>query len=220
MINGKALNFAIQEAETKQCKYVMATDPDADRFICAEKDGEQVNETHFIDVQWHVFKGDEIGALFGYYMCKTHPDVKGCLVNSVVSSQLLVKIAQVFHMHCEQTLTGFKWMGNKQHQLEQEGYQPLLTYEEAIGYAIGGILRDKDGVSATAKMCEIIAGLHQSNKTLLSLLKEMQVYDLLDKVVMPHVDISLHAIVMSSLTTRFILIVFLKHYVITGIICI
>lgn len=50
MINGKALNLAIQEAETKQCKYVMATDPDADRFICAEKDGEQVNETHFIDV--------------------------------------------------------------------------------------------------------------------------------------------------------------------------
>lgn len=106
-------------------------------------------------------------------MCKTHPHVKGCLVNSVVSSQLLVKIAQVFNMHCEQTLTGFKWMGNKQHQLEQEGYQPLLTYEEAIGYAIGGILRDKDGVSATAKMCEIIAELHQSNQTLLSLLKEM-----------------------------------------------
>ena len=64
-------------------------------------------------------------------------------------------------------------MGNKQSELEKEGYQPLLTYEEAIGYAVGGVLRDKDGVSAAAKMCEIIADLSKKNQSLHSYLEEM-----------------------------------------------
>lgn len=64
-------------------------------------------------------------------------------------------------------------MGNKQSELQAKGYQPLLTYEEAIGYAVGGVLCDKDGVSATAKMCEIITELHQSNRTLFSFLQDM-----------------------------------------------
>ena len=106
-------------------------------------------------------------------MCETYPEKKGCLINSVVSSRLLVKIAEKFNMRCEQTLTGFKWMGNKQMELEEEGYSPLLTYEEAIGYAVGGIVRDKDGVSAAAKMCEIISSLHQQHRTLYSYLQDM-----------------------------------------------
>ena len=98
---------------------------------------------------------------------------KKCMVNSVVSSRLLLKIGSLFNVHCEQTLTGFKWMGNKQAELEEEGYEPMVTYEEAIGYAVGGAMRDKDGVSATAKMCEIIAELHRNGRTLYSLLQEM-----------------------------------------------
>lgn len=50
MMNDKALNLAIQEADAKQCKYVMATDPDADRFICAEKDGEQVDDLFIVNL--------------------------------------------------------------------------------------------------------------------------------------------------------------------------
>ena len=57
-------------------------------------------------------------------------------------------------------------MGNKQNELEKEGFKPLVTYEEAIGYAVGGVLRDKDGVSAAAKMCEIITTLSNENQSL------------------------------------------------------
>lgn len=106
-------------------------------------------------------------------MCQQKQSCKGCLINSVVSSQLLVTLAQVYNMHSEQTLTGFKWMGNKQRELEADGYEPLLTYEEAIGYAVGGVLCDKDGVSATAKMCEIIAELNSQNRSLQSYLEDM-----------------------------------------------
>lgn len=154
-------------------------------------------------------------------MCETYPEKKGCLINSVVSSRLLVKIAEKFNMRCEQTLTGFKWMGNKQMELEEEGYSPLLTYEEAIGYAVGGILRDKDGVSAAAKMCEIISSLHQQHRTLYSYLQDMYVvfYTSEGLVILP-VGILLPVIVMFFLLIKHILIKSLLLYVIMVIICI
>ena len=94
-------------------------------------------------------------------------------MNSVVSSRLLMKIGHMFVVACDQTLTGFKWMGNRQAEFEKEGYSPLVTYEEAIGYAVGGVLRDKDGVSALAKMCEIVSELTSQGSSLLGYLEEM-----------------------------------------------
>lgn len=106
-------------------------------------------------------------------MCSHSKGEKRCLINSVVSSRLLLKIGEHFGVLCDQTLTGFKWMGNRQAELEQKGYSPMVTYEEAIGYAVGGVLRDKDGVSATAKMCEIISELVSSGRGLVDYLSEM-----------------------------------------------
>ena len=120
-----------------------------------------------------MFKGDEIGAIFGHYMCSHSDGSKRCMVNSVVSSRLLMKIGHKFGVACDQTLTGFKWMGNRQAEFEKEGYSPLVTYEEAIGYAVGGVLRDKDGVSALAKMCEIVSELTSQGSSLLGYLEEM-----------------------------------------------
>lgn len=108
-------------------------------------------------------------------MCTHTSHPKRCLINSVVSSHLLLSIARHFQVYCDQTLTGFKWMGNRQATLEGEGYQPLLTYEEAIGYAVGGVLRDKDGVSALAKMCEIVCELENEGRSLIDYLQEMYV---------------------------------------------
>ncbi|KNB45321.1 hypothetical protein JH06_1030 [Blastocystis sp. subtype 4] len=158
-----ALDLAMKMADKEGIEYVMATDPDADRFICCQKTSNG----------WHVFKGDEIGAIFGYYMCSHSEGEKRCLINSVVSSRLLLKIGEHFGVRCDQTLTGFKWMGNRQAELEENGYVPMVTYEEAIGYAVGGVLRDKDGVSATAKMCEIISDLVASGSGLVEYLAEI-----------------------------------------------
>ena len=106
-------------------------------------------------------------------MCSHTSHPKRCLINSVVSSRLLLQIAHHFNVLCDQTLTGFKWMGNRQADLEKEGYQPMVTYEEAIGYAVGGVLRDKDGVSAMAKMCEIVSELTKEGRGLVEYLQEM-----------------------------------------------
>jgi phosphomannomutase len=66
----------------------------------------------------------------------------------------------------EETLTGFKWMGNRSAALRSEGYDVVFAYEEAIGYCVGDLVLDKDGVCAAAVMGEIVGFLRESETTL------------------------------------------------------
>ena len=59
----------------------------------------------------------------------------------------------------EETLTGFKWIANRAMQLEREGYEVVFGYEEALGYSVGGVVRDKDGISAALLAAEVAAVL-------------------------------------------------------------
>uniref|UniRef100_A0AAZ3P8F9 Phosphoglucomutase 2 n=1 Tax=Oncorhynchus tshawytscha TaxID=74940 RepID=A0AAZ3P8F9_ONCTS len=122
---------------------------------------------------WRVFSGNELGALLGWwvYQCwkQTNPDqstVKSVyMLASTVSSKILRAIALKEGFHFEETLTGFKWMGNRARELlDQNKIHTLHTYythtstvhythadfEEAIGYMCGSAVLDKDGVSAAA----------------------------------------------------------------------
>ena len=87
-------------------------------------------------------------------------DLSKCaLVASTVSSKLIKGIAQKYGLRCEETLTGFKWIGNKVLDLEKAGYNVLFSYEEAIGFCVGDIVRDKDGVTAASCLAELYAQL-------------------------------------------------------------
>ena len=71
----------------------------------------------------------------------------------------------------QETLTGFKWMGNVSYQLLQKGHKVLFAYEEAIGYMFGTSVLDKDGVSAAAVMAECAVWLYANGKTFASQLE-------------------------------------------------
>ena len=62
----------------------------------------------------------------------------------------------------EETLTGFKWLGNRAIQLREEGYTVLFAYEEAIGFCIGDVVNDKDGVVAASVFTEMAKQLHKN----------------------------------------------------------
>ena len=81
------------------------------------------------------------------------------MVASTVSSKMLKIMGEKNNFKFEETLTGFKWISNKGIDLEKEGFELLLSYEEAIGYSIGDIVRDKDGVCAAANFAELYATL-------------------------------------------------------------
>lgn len=65
----------------------------------------------------------------------------------------------------EETLTGFKWIGNKAIDLEKEGYKVLFSYEEAIGFCVGSHVRDKDGITAAASLAELYTQLCEKGLT-------------------------------------------------------
>ena len=82
-------------------------------------------------------------------------------------------MATVEGFHFEETLTGFKWMGNRSHSLLGEGKKVLFAYEEAIGFMLGTTVLDKDGVSAAAVMGELVSWLYDNGRTLKHLLNDV-----------------------------------------------
>lgn len=157
-----ALDMAMAKADSVGARLVIANDPDADRFSCATKE----------DGGWVQLSGNEIGLLFAeYVISKTENLSQTCLVNSTVSSQMIKQMAKVRGFHFEETLTGFKWIGNKAIELEGKGLHVPFAYEEALGYMFP-VVHDKDGVAALVVFLQLYADLRSKGLTLLEKLHE------------------------------------------------
>ncbi|KAJ7414512.1 Phosphoglucomutase-2 [Willisornis vidua] len=166
------LSFAL--AEKDGARIILANDPDADRLAVAEKQESG---------EWKVFSGNELGALLGWWIftCwknnnRDNRAIKDIyMLSSTVSSKILRAIALKEGFHFEETLTGFKWMGNRAKQLMDQGKAVLFAFEEAIGYMCCPAVLDKDGVSAAVITAEMASFLATRNLSLSQQLKA--VYD-------------------------------------------
>ena len=138
-----ALRLAIDHAEKNACQFVLANDPDADRFTCVEKQR---------DGSWYQFSGDELGLLFCDWRMRTGGTKNGLIVSSVVSSQMARALCRARGYTYSDCLTGFKWIANESIRMRKESsgnvLKHLLGYEEAIGYQVTSVVPDKDGISA------------------------------------------------------------------------
>jgi len=164
-----ALDLAIRTAEATGATYVLAQDPDADRFSAAERR---------IDGTWVMFTGDQLGALFAgrimeQYKASGKPLDKLSMVASTVSSKMIEAIAAAEGFKFAECLTGFKYIGNTALALVEQGFEVPFGYEEAIGFMIGSEIRDKDGVAAAVFFAELVALLHREGKTASSFLQEL-----------------------------------------------
>jgi phosphoglucomutase len=95
------------------------------------------------------------------------------MVASTVSSKFLARMAEVEGFTFEESLTGFKWIGNTAMHLESEGRSVIFSYEEAIGFTIGDIVKDKDGVSALGFFSEWAVQLYKRGITAYEYLEEL-----------------------------------------------
>ena len=96
------------------------------------------------------------------------------MVNSAVSSRFIDVMGRKEGFQTAQTLTGFKWIGNKMLDFEKEGVDAVLGYEEAIGYCCNAkIIVDKDGISACSVVAELAALQYAQGKTMKMLLEEI-----------------------------------------------
>jgi phosphomannomutase len=160
-----AMDLSLALARKTGAALVLANDPDADRLAVAVADPDA-------EGGFRQLTGNQVGALLGHYLlterpAKVTPD-KRAVIASLVSSPLLGRIAGSLGVRYEETLTGFKWIANRAMQLEREGFQFVFGFEEALGYCIGDVVRDKDGISAAVIAAEVAAVLRQRGSSILA----------------------------------------------------
>lgn len=162
-----SLELSIKLANSHDVSLILANDPDADRLACAEKDPKTG--------LWRVFSGNELGALLGWWALQCFKeqnpgaDTSDCYaLASTVSSKILRAMGLKEGFKFEETLTGFKWMGNRSIELMAEGKTVLFAFEEAIGFMVGTAVLDKDGVSAAAHLATLCNYLREKLNVSLS----------------------------------------------------
>ncbi|KAH6565777.1 hypothetical protein BASA50_003368 [Batrachochytrium salamandrivorans] len=157
-----ALILAMNTADKHGANVIFANDPDADRLAIAEKKP---------NGEWYIFNGNEIGVIIATLVLESLRMSGGvkrplAMLTTTVSMHMLKKVAEKEGFRFEETLTGFKWLGNRAIELEKEGFQVAFAYEEAIGFMVGDAVHDKDGVSALGVVAEWANHLYSEGKSL------------------------------------------------------
>ncbi len=160
-----ALDLAFATARRVDATAILASDPDTDRLAVAIPD----------TGEWRRMTGDEVGVVLAHHLLSTTgADLRRPLVaNSIVSSSRLGRVADAFGARHEVTLTGFKWLWRAGRELAADGWDWVMGYEEALGYSVGTLVRDKDGISAAAVMADLFGALARRGRTMVDLLAEL-----------------------------------------------
>uniref|UniRef100_UPI004047C631 phospho-sugar mutase n=1 Tax=Shewanella baltica TaxID=62322 RepID=UPI004047C631 len=159
-----AMDLVIAEAKKHGAMLACANDPDADRFAVAVRRD---------DGEYQMLTGDQVGVLFGHYLLSHAKDNQRLTGTTIVSSSLLSKIAQGFGTQSFTTLTGFKWLMNVGIAKTSPEDQFLFAYEEALGYTVGNMVWDKDGLSALVAFAQLTAELVAKGQTIWDRLEQI-----------------------------------------------
>ncbi|MCR9037501.1 phospho-sugar mutase [Bacillus sp. L381] len=172
-----AFEYAIKLGEEHNADILVATDPDADRLGIAVKNSEG---------KYTVLTGNQTGALLLHYLLSEKkkqgslPE-NGVVMKTIVTSELGRAVASSFGLDTVDTLTGFKFIGEKIKEYEKSGqYTFQFGYEESYGYLIGDFARDKDAIQAALLAVEVCAFYKKQGMSLydalLSIFKEYGYY--------------------------------------------
>ena len=166
--NAEALTLAVNLAKKINADIVMASDPDADRIAMACKDDKG---------EWQIVNGNQTLMIFLYYIIKNRSS-KGMLqksdfiVKTIVTTELVKKIADKYGIEMKDCYTGFKWIARE--ILVEEGKKKYIGGgEESFGFLAEDFTRDKDSVSACSLLAEICAWAKDQGKTLYDVLMDI-----------------------------------------------
>jgi phosphoglucomutase len=167
-----ALRMAIALGKKENASLVMATDPDADRFgiaLPAKSGGD-----------FTLVTGNQLGVLLADYIFLSLKEfskmpVNPAMVNTIVTTGMQAKVAELYGVECIECLTGFKWIADVMRRSETGEVKNNIVFgcEESYGYLIENEVRDKDGVSAAAVTAEMSIYWQSKGKSLLDRLDEL-----------------------------------------------
>jgi phosphomannomutase len=150
----------------------LAADVDADIAVALDPDADRCAVGVPTPLGWRMLSGDETGWLLGdYILSQINPANRATSVvaSTVVSSRMLSAIAAHWGAQHVETLTGFKWLARADADLP--GSTLVYAYEEAIGHCVDpSAVRDKDGISAAVLICDLVATLKDSRRSVLDAL--------------------------------------------------
>lgn len=158
-----AFEFAIEYGKRVNADILIGTDPDADRIGVVVKN---------LENEYTVLTGNQMGALMVHYLLNQKKEngslpSNGVVLKTVVTSEIGKAIAESYNIDTVDTLTGFKFIGEKINEYKQTGqYEFLFGYEESYGYLIGDFVRDKDAVQSALLAAEVALHYKLQGKTL------------------------------------------------------
>ena len=164
--------FALAEELGRQvgADVLVATDPDADRVgvEVLQKDGSYLN-----------LSGNQIGAIMAKYILEAHKNAgtlpeNAALCKSIVSTDLVTKIAESYDATMFNVLTGFKFIAEKIQEFEEKhNHTYMMGFEESFGYLIKPFVRDKDAIQAVLVVAELAAYYRSRGLTLADGIEEI-----------------------------------------------
>jgi phosphomannomutase len=181
-----ALDLALAQARRSAADLVIANDPDGDRLAVAVPDPDAPGG-------WRTLTGDQVGALLGSYLlgqATVDPDWGTAaaagpaagrpvprsdellVVSTIVSATMLARIAAAAGAQYAETLTGFKWIMRAAESRPAARF--VFGYEEALGYAVTDIVRDKDGIGAALAILGLAARTRSRGGSLLDAYNELE----------------------------------------------
>ena len=185
-----AFKLAIHLGQKVGAQIVIATDPDCDRIgvavknkshsrHCEERSNEAISSTTQPPIEYTILTGNQVGVLLLEYILSSkkaknelHPN--GVIIKTIVTSELGRVIATAYGLTTWDTLTGFKFIGHKIKEMEEQGdKQFIFGYEESLGYLAGDFVRDKDAVIAAMLIAEMASYYQKIGLNLLEVLDDI-----------------------------------------------
>jgi phosphomannomutase len=161
-----ALDLALALARETDADLVLANDPDADRLAAAVPTPSG---------RWLRLSGNQIAVLLADAMLeKVGEPGRAAAFTSIVTTPLVAAVARERGVHCELTLTGFKWLFTAAVALEKRGRRFAYGCEEALGYAVTRAVRDKDGISAALALAMLAERCRRDGRSLLERLHAIE----------------------------------------------
>lgn len=165
-----AFKMALDLAEKENADVIMATDPDCDRMAPAVRD--ENGEYQFLN-------GNETGILFADYLLKAKKENdtlgdNGVIIKTIVSTDMIKDIAADYDVEVMDVLTGFKFIGEKITEFEENDKEFILGFEESLGYLIGEYARDKDAAVAAGLLAIMALKYKEEGLNLLDRLAELR----------------------------------------------
>jgi phosphoglucomutase len=162
-----ALVLGLDLAKKVDADIVIGTDPDSDRIGVGVKVGHR----------YELMTGNQIGALLVQFVLFHRKDIltsASTIVKTVVTGELGADIARSFGVQVEETLTGFKYIGEKITKYASDPkHKFVMGYEESYGYLVGTHAQDKDAIVAALLICEMASDYKKKNKTLIDVLQQL-----------------------------------------------